>query len=174
MPFISETLAQFVFDLNYQRLPETVRERSKDLMLDAIGIGFASTQFPFAQKTLDGLSFFGQGSRGVIGMDAKLNLRDTVIMNGVLIHGLDYDDTHLEGVVHASSSCFSCALSVAAEVGATGESLMTAYIARPELIARLGMIAKGGLHLNGLHTTGTLAAFACSLIAGKLMQLTQA
>lgn len=173
MPFISETLAQFVFDLNYQRLPKTVRERSKDLMLDAIGIGFASTQFPFAQKTLDGLSFFGQGSRGVIGMDAKLNLRDTVIMNGVLIHGLDYDDTHLEGVVHASSSCFSCALSVAAEVGATGESLMTAYIAGLEVIARLGMVAKGGLHLNGLHPTGTLAAFACSLIAGKLMQLTQ-
>jgi 2-methylcitrate dehydratase PrpD len=92
-------------------------------------------------------------------------------MNGVLIHGLDYDDTHLEGVVHASASCFSCAFGVAAEVDASGRDLLAAYIAGLEVIARIGMVAKGGLHLNGLHPTGTLAAFASSLIAGKLMGL---
>ena len=104
-------------------------------------------------------------------MPAKLALRDAVVMNGVLIHGLDYDDTHLEGVVHASSSCFSCALGMAAEVNASGRDLITAYIAGLEAIARIGMVAKGGLHLNGLHPTGTIAAFASALIAGKLMGL---
>ena len=110
MPLISETLAQFVHQLRYENIPVPVRERAKDLMLDAIGIAFASTQFEFADKALAGLSFFGGGARAVIGMPASLALRDAVVMNGVLIHGLDYDDTHLEGVVHASASCFSCAL----------------------------------------------------------------
>lgn len=172
MPTISETLAQFVHPLRFENIPSLVRERAKDLMLDAIGIAFASTKFEFADKALAGLSFFGKGERAVIGMSAKLALRDAAVMNGVLIHGLDYDDTHLEGVVHASASCFSCALGMAAEVNASGRDLITAYIAGLEAIARIGMVAKGGLHLNGLHPTGTIAAFASALIAGKLMNLT--
>lgn len=171
MAFISETLAQFVHALRYDDIPTAVRERAKDLMLDAVGIAFASTTFDFADKALAGLRFFGNGTRAVIGMDAKLALRDAAVMNGVLIHGLDYDDTHLEGVVHASASCFSCALGMAAEVNASGRDLITAYIAGLEAIARIGMVAKGGLHLNGLHPTGTIAALASSLIAGKLMGL---
>ena len=171
MTTISKTLAQFVHQLRFEDIPAHVRERAKDLMLDATGIAFASTKFEFADKALAGLSFFGKGERTVIGMPAKLALRDAAVMNGVLIHGLDYDDTHLEGVVHASASCFSCALSMAAEVNASGRDLITAYIAGLEAIARIGMVAKGGLHLNGLHPTGTIAAFASALIAGKLMGL---
>ena len=171
MPYIAETLAQFVHQLRYEDIPAPVRERAKDLMLDAVGIAFASTKFEFADKALAGLQFFGGGARSVIGMPAKLALRDAAVMNGVLIHGLDYDDTHLEGVVHASASCFSCALGVAAEVNASGRDLIIAYIAGLEAIARIGMVAKGGLHLNGLHPTGAIAAFASALIAGKLMRL---
>lgn len=171
MGCIAEALAQFVHRLRHDDIPADVRERVKDLMLDAVGIAFASTKFEFANKALAGLSFFGSGPRAVIGMPARLALRDAAVMNGVLIHGLDYDDTHLEGVVHASASCFSCALSVAAEVGASGRDLLTAYVAGLEAIARIGMVAKGGLHLNGLHPTGAVAAFACALIAGKLMGL---
>lgn len=171
MAYISESLAQFVHQLHHDDIPLPVRERAKDLMLDAVGIAYASTKFEFADKALAGLQFFGSGSRGIIGMPAQLALRDAVVMNGVLIHGLDYDDTHLEGVVHASSSCFSCALGMAAEVDASGRDLITAYIAGLEAIARIGMVAKGDLHLNGLHPTGTIAAFASALIAGKLMGL---
>jgi 2-methylcitrate dehydratase PrpD len=125
MTYIAETLAQFVHQLRYEGIPAAVRERAKDLMLDAIGIAFASTKFEFAEKALAGLSFFGNGERAVIGMPAKLALRDAAVMNGVLIHGLDYDDTHLEGVVHASASCFSCAFGVAAEVNASGRGRST-------------------------------------------------
>lgn len=168
---VSETLAKFVHGLRYEDIPADVRERAKDLMLDSVGIAFASSRFDYAEKALAGLATLGAGTRAIIGMPAKLALRDAVVMNGVLIHGLDYDDTHIEGVVHASASCFSCALSVAAEVDAHGRELLTAYVAGLEAIARLGMVAKGGLHLNGLHPTGSVAAFAGALIAGKLWHL---
>ena len=35
------------------------------------------------------------GDQPVIGSSARLSLRDSVLMNGLLIHGLDFDDTHL-------------------------------------------------------------------------------
>jgi len=31
-------------------------------------------------------------------------------MNGILIHGLDYDDTHMAGVIHVTSSALPLAL----------------------------------------------------------------
>lgn len=65
MPTISETLAQSVHQLRYDDIPAEVRERAKDLMLDAIGIAFASTKFDFADKALAGLKFFGSGPRAV-------------------------------------------------------------------------------------------------------------
>ncbi len=41
-----------------------------------------------------------------------------MLMNGILVHGLDFDDTHANGVIHATASCFPCALGVAAHTGA--------------------------------------------------------
>ena len=60
MAYISETLAQFVHQLRYDDIPALVRERAKDLMLDAVGIAYASTKFEFADKALAGLQFFRQ------------------------------------------------------------------------------------------------------------------
>ena len=38
----------------------------------------------------------------MIGLATKLSMRDAMLMNGILIHGLDYDDTHAAGVIHAT------------------------------------------------------------------------
>ena len=36
-----------------------------------------------------------KGEAHVIGMPARLTVRDSVLMNGILVHGLDFDDTYL-------------------------------------------------------------------------------
>ena len=50
----------------------------------------------------------------MIGLPIRLGLRDAAMLNGILIHGLDYDDTHLAGVVHVSATALPTALGVAA------------------------------------------------------------
>ena len=62
---VSETIAQFVHQLRHEDIPSNVRERVKDLMLDCVGIAFASTRFEYAGKALAGLSTFGTGTRTV-------------------------------------------------------------------------------------------------------------
>lgn len=168
---ISETLAQFASAITYDAIPGAVRERAKHLILDAVGIALASTTYEFAQRTLAALSSLGPGASDVIGMPAKLPLRDAVLMNGVLVHGLDYDDTHLIGVVHASASCFPTALGMAAHMRASGRDLLAAYVLGMEVAARVGAVAKGELNQAGFHPTGVVAAFAASLIAARLYGL---
>ena len=172
MPFISENLAEWAAKLTFDDIPPEVRRQAVHLILDGVGIAYASHNYEFAPKTVQALSTFEPGHRGVIGFPQRLALRDAVLANGVLIHGLDFDDTHLKGVVHATSSCFPTALGVGSALGRNGKDLITAYVIGMETAARLGSVVQGELNQVGFHPTGVLAAFGCAMVAGKLEGLT--
>ena len=171
---ISETLAAFAAKVSRERVPPQVRRRARHLILDAAGCAAAARRFDFAAPSLAAIAELGgSGSRAVIGGEAlRLPLRDAVLANGLLAHGLDYDDTHTEGIVHLTASVFPTALGVAAELGASGAELLAAYIAGVEAGARLASVAKGAFHQAGFHPTGVVGAFACAIAAAKLYGLT--
>ena len=169
---ISRQLAEFVAALAPGAVPDEVRVRARYLILDAVGCALAAARSDFAAPALRAAAELGgKGPRVVIGQAARLPLRDAVLSNGILIHGLDYDDTHTEGIVHATVVAFPAALGVAAELGRSGRELLTAYIAAVETAARLGAAAKGGFHEVGFHATSVAGAFAAALAAGKLQGL---
>lgn len=170
---ISEQLGDFTASL--KTVPGRVSLRARHLMLDAIGCAFAARGQPFAVRLADSVAkLAGQGPRGVIGMSHRLPPRDAAMVNGMLMHGLDYDDTHAAGVVHLTVSTLPAALAAAAQRGASGTQLLTAYIAGVEAGARIAAAAKGGFHQAGFHPTGVVGAFAASLVAGRLMGLSPA
>src|SRR5688572_1582748 len=135
---ISETFANFAAGLRYEDVPSPILRRAKLLMLDAIGVAFASSKYEFASKALAGLSRFGSGEHAVINSERKLALRDAVTMNGILVHGLDYDDTYLPGAVHMTSSNVPCLLGIGADAKADGRELLTALVVGLESAARIG------------------------------------
>jgi 2-methylcitrate dehydratase PrpD len=173
-PTIAETLAGFAADLRPQDIPADVFERAKYLILDAVGIAFASTHYDFAHRALSAVTELsaGSGDMPVIGMPQRLLARDAMLMNGILVHGLDYDDTHAAGVIHSTASCFPCALGIGAQAGASGLDALTAYVIGMEAGTRLGAVAKGGFHQIGFHPTGLVGAFACAMITGRLYGMT--
>ncbi len=154
-------------------VPADVRERATHLMLDALGIALASTRYDFARQTLAALrSLSGDGGEvPVIGHGLKLGLRDAAVMNGFLIHGLDYDDTHPRGVIHATTSVLPAALSVAVRQDASGADLLAAYVLGMEVTTRISAAAKGGFHKVGFHPTGLIGTFGAALTAAKLQGL---
>jgi 2-methylcitrate dehydratase PrpD len=173
MATISSRLAEFTSGLN--TAPAAVSQRAKHLMLDAIGCGFAARKEEFAGKIAGSVArLAGEGPRRVIGMRHRLPLRDAALVNGAVMHGLDYDDTHAAGVIHLTVSVLPASLATAAHVGASGKDLLLAYIAGVEAGARLASVVKGGLHKVGFHPTGVIGAFASSLAAGRLMKLSPA
>ena len=168
---VSEALARFATGLSYDDVPEPIRERAKLLMLDAIGIAFASSRYEFAANALAGLGRFGGGEHVVINSDRRLALRDAVMMNGILVHGLDYDDTYLPGAVHMTSSSVPCLLGIGADGKADGRELVTALVVGLESAARIGAAGNGGFQKVGFHPTSICGAMACSLLAGRLIGL---
>ena len=171
-PTVSQRLADYVAAYSYDQIPVAVRERAKLLMLDAIGIAYASTHYSFTHHILSGIrGVAGTGTHSLIGLSDKLPLRDAVLMNGALVHGLDYDDTHVGAIVHPTASALPCAMGVAEAINASGRDLLAAYILGVETVVRICGAAKGGFHHFGFHPTGITAHFSCALQAGWLYGL---
>jgi 2-methylcitrate dehydratase PrpD len=89
-------------------------------------------------------------------------------MNGILIHGLDYDDTHMAGVIHVTSSALPLALAECTDRCLSGQDLLLGYLIAVEVSARVGAVAKGAFHEIGFHPTGLVGAFGCAAAAGRL------
>jgi 2-methylcitrate dehydratase PrpD len=172
---ITERLAAFALGLRHAEIPAEVRTRAAHHMLDAAGIALASTKYPFAEPVLRGLKALGDtGDVPVFGYPDRLSPRDAATMNGYLCHGLDYDDTHVAGIIHATTSVLPAALSAAAMTGASGRDTVTAYVVGMETATRIGMCAKGAFHQVGFHPTGIVGIFGCTLAAGRLLGLSPA
>ncbi|MCC6531063.1 MAG: MmgE/PrpD family protein [Burkholderiales bacterium] len=169
---ISRVLASFASSLEYDDLPLELRESLKDHVLDVIGGAIAATRFDFAARAMEGIALLaGSAECSVIGMAQRLPLKDAALINGVLAHGLDYDDTHPAGPVHPSSSVFPCVLGIGERNDCSGADLLLAYALGIEIATRLGLAANGSMHKTGFHTTGVLGHGACALAAGKLLGL---
>ena len=171
---IAERLAEFVAALKYESIPPAVRKQAKLHLLDSIGVAFASSSFDFAHKAFSGLAGLGAGEYDVIGMPEKLPLRDAVLMNGILVHGLEFDDTSIRGRIHPSAFCVPCALGMGVFAGASGKDALVAYVAGVECAVRIGMAAKGGFSPAGFNPVGIVGAFGSVLTAGKLLGLNRA
>jgi 2-methylcitrate dehydratase PrpD len=169
----AEKVAQYVSGYRYEDIPQATRERAKLLALDAVGIALASTQYDFSHRVLSGLNALNEGgSSSLIATSGTLALRDAVLYNGVLVHGLDYDDTHIRAIVHATASAFPCALGVAEATDASGAALLAAYVLGVEMATRVSDAAGGRFHDFGFHPTGIAAHFSCAVQAGWLYGLT--
>jgi len=174
MPTLSESLANFTHALRPEQVPTEVSERAKHLILDAIGCALAARGEAFATTLADAtqaLSPTSTTGSGVIGFARRLPLRDAAMLNAMLAHGLDYDDTHMAGIVHLTVSVLPTLLALCSQRRSDGATMLVAYIAALEAGARIASAAKGGFHAKGFHPTGMVGAFASALAAGRVMSL---
>lgn len=172
---ISHRLGDFAAGLRVGKIPPDVIAQAKRHMLDSLGIAIAASGYDYALRTATAIhGLAGTGTHPVIGLPMRLPLRDAVMMNGALIHGLDYDDTHSDAIVHGSASAVPTALHMAREHGASGAEAILAYILGIEAASRIGAAAQGGFHQVGFHPTGMVGAFGCALTAGRLAGATPA
>lgn len=167
---ISEQIVDFVLNLNYQNIPDQVIHHGKLLLSDTFGVAMACQELEHAKavrKTV--MEFRSEPQCSLWGTDQKAALADGVLYNACLIHGMDYDDTHVGAIIHPSAAVVSTAFAVGEYVNASGRQLLEAIVAGWEVIIRLGLAAKGRFHDVGYHGTGIAASFAAACVAAKLM-----
>lgn len=162
----------FLASFAYGDLPQAVVHESRRGIMDWIGCALAGSRHPKLRKALAGLKALGSAERAtVIAHDLRLGLLEAAIINGQMGHILDYDDTHMDGVVLHTSSPVLAALFAIAETGRfSGRDLICAYTAGFEGGVRVGK-ASPGHHDGGWHLTGTLGSIAAGVAVARMLRL---
>src|SRR5712672_3525657 len=118
-----------------------------------------------------GCALAGSPQAIVLGRRLKLGLLDAPLANGQMGHLLDFDDTHMGGVVlHTSSPVLAAVFALAERKPVSGADLVLAYAAGFEAGVRSGRTAPGH-HKGGWHLTGTLGSIAAGAACGRLLGL---
>jgi 2-methylcitrate dehydratase PrpD len=169
---LTKTLCRHLAAAQFGDLSPAAQREARRGVLDWIGCALAGSR----HRTIDTLVEVLKESGGrpqatVLGRDLKLGRLDAPLANGQMGHVLDFDDTHMGGVVlHASSPVLAALFSLAERAPVSGADLMLAYAVGFEAGVRSGRTAPGH-HKGGWHLTGTLGSIAAGVAAGKLIGL---
>jgi 2-methylcitrate dehydratase PrpD len=173
-PSAARRLARFVRALRLDGVPVAVTERARLLVLDALGSCLASSTMDFGRAVTDtAAALGGPAESSIVGAGVRVAAANAVLANGTLAHGLDFDDTREDAIVHTGCVAVTTALAVGEAVGASGEAMLAAMIAGVEVMCRLGLAVPGRFHARHFHPTSVTGGFAAAMVAGKLHGLTE-
>ncbi|MEW6266996.1 MAG: MmgE/PrpD family protein [Thermodesulfobacteriota bacterium] len=165
-------VAEYCRGLKFSDIPPQVVEAAKDRLLDALGVGLAAASLATTPKLHAALADLGRGGQGTtLGQAEPLPAASAALLNGTLIHSLEYDDTHLPSVIHGSAVVVPAALAMAEELGASGAELLKAVVLGWEVLVRLGLAAPGLFQANGFQTTAVCGPFAAAAVSAALIGL---
>lgn len=166
---ISERLARFALDLEWDDLPTAVTEKVKLLLLDTIGVCIGSARLPAGAAMLRQCAeWSGPGPCSLIGSSTRVMSQYAAFGNGTLGHAQDFDDTHTESIVHPSCVLVPAVLAAAERFGSTGKALAATLASVTEGVIRLALPAGGAINRRGFQASSSLGAFGSALIAARL------
>jgi 2-methylcitrate dehydratase PrpD len=169
---LTKTLCARLAAARFADLSAAAVHQGRRGVLDWIGCALAGSSHRTVGKLIDVLQAAGGRAQAtVLGRNLKLGLLDAPLANGQMGHVLDFDDTHMGGVVlHASSPVLAALFALAERASVSGADLMLAYAVGFEAGVRAGWSAPGH-HKGGWHLTGTLGSIAAAVAGGKLIGL---
>jgi 2-methylcitrate dehydratase PrpD len=171
MATISDQIAAFIFDSDYQTLSEHARDMAKLCLLDWLGSVYAGkTSKPAVAMLLVAKSLGGNPEATVIPDGSQSSAYMAALVNAAASHVVEMDDLHKGSILHPAAVVIPAALAMAEREGASGEELLTAIAVGYEVAIRVGETA-GASHYEFWHSTGTCGIFGASAAAGKVLRL---
>lgn len=152
-------------------LPGAVAAAARLHLLDAIGVGLAAAGSPVGRPYSNAFVQLSEGPATVFGKTRGVSPPDAALINGGLIHSLEFDDTHTASIAHGSSVLAAATLAAAEAAGASGERLLGAYARGWEVLVRFGLAAPGAFQARGFQVTSVGGALAAALVASDLQGL---
>jgi 2-methylcitrate dehydratase PrpD len=169
---LTETLCGHLAAVDFGDLTAAAITQARRGVLDWIGCAIAGSRHKTIATLLTVLrEIAGRPRATVFAHGLRLGVTDASLANGQMGHVLDYDDTHMGGVVlHTSSPVLASLFALAERAPVSGAEFMLAYAVGFEAGVRVGRTAPGH-HDGGWHLTGTLGSIAAGAACAKLIKL---
>lgn len=172
---LTAALAGWVSSFSPDALPEAVRAKTVDVVLDGTAAILAATDPALSTGSLIGEFCEGQGGSGaasLIGRGVTTDPVSAALANGTLGYACDVEPFHPEAVLHPIAAILPAALAVAEHVGAGGADLLGAVALGCEVEYRVSMALGPVEQYNlGFHPSAVCGAFGTAAAASWLLKL---
>ena len=163
---VTQTLAQFAATLSYEQIPQSAREHTKNLLLDALACAIAGDR---GEETHQVAALAQSQEASVIGGD-RLSLAGATVLNGYLVTAVTMCDVHRPTITHITPEVVPPALAIAERDGLSGRDLLVALAAGCETATRVGLgwdfpTARA----RGWHGPGIIGPFGAAAAVGRLL-----
>lgn len=166
---LSEGFARFLASLTLDRLPGAARAVALRDLVDAAGLCLAARNETYVSQVLGGCD--SEGPCTAIGHARALDAAGAALVNGVAIHGEDFDDT-LEGApIRVGAMVIPAVLAAAERQGLSGAQTLTGIVAGMEAVCRLNHVAAGHMHRACFHPVGVIGALGAAAGTGVALGL---
>ncbi|MBR0657306.1 MmgE/PrpD family protein [Plastoroseomonas arctica] len=168
----SETLGQFVATSEWGAVPDAVREAGLRSILNHLGCALGVARDPAVVTALAVMrGFAGAPVATVVGQGVRLDAMTAAFVNAVGSNLLDYDDTHLDTVIHPAAPIAPPLLALAEQRGLPGAAVIHAFLLGGEVACRIGNAVSPGHYARGWHITASCGVFGAAAGAARLLGL---
>ncbi len=167
---ITDKLAHFIGNTEYNDFTLEVVEKAKLCFLDFLGVSIAGSRTKSGRIMRSIIS--SQGPSSVIG-GPKTSASEASLINGVSAHCLDLDDGHRLAQLHPGAGVIPAALSLAESEGKSGKEFLETLVVGYQVAVSIGMMVNPSHRNGGFHSTGTCGTFGAAAAAGKVLNLSE-
>ncbi|MDS0256792.1 MmgE/PrpD family protein [Thermoplasmatales archaeon AK] len=163
-----ETIGEFASYNGYKNLPSAVRESAKLAILNFMAVTIGANSYDQSKIIIMACQGIQEGNFPIYGSSRTAGIIGSTWANSALSHLLDFDDTHLETIVHPSAPVIPGAMNAGIQLKADGKDLIYSAAIGMEIAIRLAMTIGLDERYSDWHNT-SLFGTAAGAVAYSLM-----
>ena len=168
-----EPLAHYMVDARTRELPSDVQAKAKHHILDTLAAMVSGTNLEPGTLAMGyARNFGGHFGVSVIGSSLKTDPVTAALVNGMLAHADETDDSHGPSGTHPGCVVLPAALAVAEQRGASGTALLRAFVLGYDVGCRV-MRALGVDRPRRFSEKGVAGPFSAAAAASALLDVTE-
>src|SRR5262245_56113433 len=136
---VAESLAAGIVAASARTLPEAMRARCEETLIDVVGLCIAARNEHYVRSALKACD--DDGPCTALGHARTLGAAGAALVNGTAAHGEDFDDTFEGGPVHAGAVIVPAVMAACERHGGSGAEALAGVAVGIEVMCRLGLVA---------------------------------
>lgn len=166
-----QALAERIIDVARVPLPDDVAHEARRCFMNVLGTAIGASRTSEIEGLIAAGVQLGTPEVVVLGRSEQLDRYFAACAIGFAGHFDDFDDTHLETVIHPGAATIGALLPIGQMVPVAASTALNAMALGVEVQLRIGLAMSPSHYDLGWHITGTCGVFGSAVAAGIALGL---
>ena len=171
-PAVTRILAEFVAQHPSRGWSDVVDHEAHRTFYNWLGCAIGAAHHEAADAAVAAVRLLEPSAQAtVLGRSEKLDMGSAALVNGITSHTFDFDDTHLNTIIHPAGPVASAVLALAEQRGLPGRDVIDALVLGIDVACRVGNTMYPDHYDRGWHITGSTGMLGAAAACARLLRL---